>query len=281
MAILSLNEILTQEVLQAIDGRQNVVSKTVMNLTSSTRPGMDRVSIPVSSGLAVSDITSGTRASADAMTTVASVLMLNNIKRVHAYINYADGIQSAQDKKAQFMLHAPGKFAGAIEDDLIAKLASAGSLDFDSASATAGVFSIADIAKAKMKLDQNNIPLNDRYLLVNAEGMELLSSFTEFQNSQRTLSADALQMGVVALIKGFQVIQQESSSLGTGATLKLVAYHKEAVAYAIQDGVSFVEEKNEAYAQDFLALKAIFGSVSVDGSSNLRKCVISCTTATA
>lgn len=282
MAIVSLNQILANEVLEALAGSDAVLSKVVNNLTSQVQPGSDRVTIPSYTGLAVADITSGTRAAADSATTGSSVLLLDKIKRVHQYVSYKDGVQSAVDQKANFLREAPKLMVQSIESSIAAKLATASSLDFDSTSATAGQFAIADISKAKRLMDQNKVPKKDRYMVVNAEAMEILANMTEFQDGAKSLSPEALREGVVSQVKGFFVLQSEDVG-GTGAANKIHFFHKTAIAWALQDGMTYIDKDIEEYGQAFQALDALYGCVDTENASNTskRKLTMSLTTATA
>lgn len=216
------------------------------------------------------------------MTTTGDQLLFNQVKQVPEYISYADGMDSAVDLKNAFLSVAPKVFAQGIEAVIAASLATASVGDFDSVSAVAGVFAIGDIAKAKKKLDQAKVPKSDRYMAVNAEAMEILASMQEFQDGQKSLSAEALREGVVSQVKGFKVIQSEDIS-GTGATLKIHFYHKSAVAFALHAGMEFIEQPNPEYGQEFISLRGKYGAKDVDNlaGAGTRKVTMKCTTATA
>lgn len=281
MAILSLNKILQNEVMESLVG-EAVIVNSIMNLTSQVQPGADRVTIPSVTGLALADISAGSRAASDSVTTTGSVLLLDQVKQVHQYISYANGIQSTVDLKANFLKESPKYFVEGIEAAIAAKLATASSLDFDSASATAGVFTIADIAKAKKLMDKNKVPKTDRYMVLNADAMEILAGFSEFQEGQKSLSPEALREGVVSQVKGFKVIQSEQVGSSTPASNKIHFYHKSAIAFALQDGMAFIDKESEEYGQIFLALRGVFGCIDCENASNTskRKLTMSLTTAT-
>lgn len=282
-AIVSIQDVLRQEVLDYLGGQESILVKTITDLTAFVRPGSDRVTIPNVIGYNKGDLTSGSRAAGSTRSTTASVLLLNKVKQVHDYISYVEGKQSAIDLKSAFLANAPKEYAKMIEAAIGSSLVTANKNDFDSASATAGVFSIDDIVKAKQLMDASRLPLSDRWMWVNSEGMARLSAFDEFKNSVNFLSSEELRMGVCGQIKGFKVVQQEHSGLGTGETLKVVFYHRSAVAFAPQVEMSFVEQMDETYAEEFVALRGVFGCVDCDNASNdgVRKIVMSCTTATA
>lgn len=282
MAILAMNEILRNEVLETLQGSEGILTKAVMDLTASVKPGNDRVTIPNVTGLALSTIVGGTRATSGGMTTTGRELLLDQNKQVAEYVSWVNGKESAVDLKAAFMNVAPRVFAQGLEAAIAAKLATASADDFDSASATAGVFAIADISKAKKKMDIARVPKSDRYLVCNAEGMELLASMQEFQDGQKSLSAEALREGVVSQVKGFQVIQSEDVG-GTGAANKIHCFHKSAVAFALACQMELVDKDIEEYSESFIALKGKFGAIDCDNAAGAskRKITISLTTATA
>lgn len=277
MQVLSLNEILRNEVLESLQGSDSVLVKTITDLTAQAKPGSDRVTIPNVVGLALKTIVAGERAEAGGMTTIGDQLLFNQVKQVPEYISYADGLDSAVDMKAAFISVAPKVFAQGVEQIIAEKLATPSALDFNAEEVEPGKFGIGDIAHAKKLMDQNKIPKSDRYMSVNAEGMEILASTSEFQEGQKSLSPEALREGVVSQVKGFKVVQSEDIE-GTGATLKVHFYHKSAVAWALHSSVEYVEKMNEEFAQEFVALRGKYGAKDVDnaGGAGKRKLTLKC-----
>lgn len=279
MAILSLNEILRQDIQQFLGGSDSVLIKTITDRTARVSVGMNQVTVPRVSGPTLSDVVSGTRAASGGMTTNGDVLLLDQSKQVADYISYADGYDSAVDLKAAFLEAAPRMFAQGIEALIAGQLQTAGPNDFDSASATAGIFAISDISKAKKLLDEAGVPPKDRWLAVNASGMEQLAAFQEFEDGSRSLSAEAINQGIVSQVKGFYVVQSEDVGSSTPATNQITAYHQSAVAFAMHAEVEFIEQLDEPYAQEFVALRGKFGCKLLDTGN--RKVTISLTAATA
>lgn len=268
MAILSINEILANEIQQYLEGSDAVLIKTITDLSSQVSIGMDRVTVPRISGLALSNVVSGTRATAGGMTTAGDVLLLDQAKQVPEYIDYSDGIESAIDLKAAFIEAAPRIFAEGVEGVISTALLTVSAGDFESSASGAGNFNIADIANAKKVLDQASVPKSDRWLAVDAEGMEILASFSEFEDGSKSLTDEALRQGVVSRVKGFYVVQSEDVTSG-----KIHCYHRSAIAFAMQDSVNLIEKMNEEYAQEFVALRGKFGVKALD--AGVRKLTIS------
>lgn len=282
MADLSLNDILQEEILESLQGSEIKLLKAVNDLSTKVKKGSDRVTIPNLVGLALSDITAGTRAAADSVSVESSTLLLNQSKKVHRYISWQDDKDSAVDLKQSFLDVAPKVIAEGMEKIIGTKLATACANDFDSASATAGVFTIADIAKAKRLMDQAKIPSTDRYMALNSEALELLSQMTEFTDYSKSNSTEALREGVVGRVKGFDVICTEDVG-GVGAANKIHFFHRSAISFAIHSNVEYAEQKDEAYSQTYVAVRAKYGCIDNDNTAGdgKRKLTMSMTTATA
>lgn len=262
---VELNEILRNDVQEQLDGSESVLINTIMDLTSRAMQGADRLTIPRASGLALTDVTPGTRAANGSYSIDGDALLLDQSKQVAEYISWINGKDSAVDIEDAFFQGAPRVFAEGIEDLIATQLATVSSGDFNSG--VLNDFTVANIANAKKVLDQANVPKRDRYLAVNAVGMEILSSFTEFQDGQKSLSDEALREGIVSRVKGFNVVQSESV-----ADDKIHCYHMDAVAFALHGEMQAISKEIEEYAQIFLALRGKYGVKVLD--SGARKLTI-------
>ncbi len=262
---VKLNEILRNDVQEQLDGSESVLIKTIMDLTSRAMQGADTLTIPRASGLALTTVVPGTRASNGSYTIAGDALLLNQSKQVAEYIGWIDGKDSAVDVAEAFFAGAPRVFAEGIEDIIAASLASVSAGDFNSE--VADSFTVANIGNAKKVLDVAKVPKKDRYLAVNAIGMEILAATTEFQDGQKSLSSEALREGVVSMVKGFKVVQSESV-----ADDEVHCYHRDAVAFALHGEMEAINKDIEEYAQSFLALRGKYGAKTLD--SGARKLTI-------
>lgn len=278
MAVLSLSEILRNDIQEYLGGSDSILIKTIQDLSSRVSVGMDRVQVPLISGLAASNVAAGTKQSADSVTFTSDVLLLDQSKESYMYISFTESLNSAVDIKAAFLQAAPKEIAQAMEVAIAAQLAGASTNDFDSSSATAGVFDIDDIANAKKLMDQAKVPYSDRYLACNADAMEILAGFTEFADGKNTLSNEALREGIVSKVKGFNVIQSEEVGSTTAANNEVHFYHRSACAFAMHKEVHFVEQREESYGQEYIAVRSKYGVKSLNG--NVLKLTMALTTAT-
>ncbi len=278
MAILSLSEILRNDIQAYLGGSDSILIKTIQDLSSRVAVGMDRVQVPLISGLATANVASGTKQSADSVTFTADVLLLDQSKESYMYISFQESMDSAVDIKAAFLQAAPREIAKGIEAAIAAQLAGASTNDFDSVSASEGVFAIGDIANAKKLMDIDKVPASDRFMACNADAMELLSSFTEFADGKSTLSNEALRDGIVSRVKGFNVVQSEDVGSTTPANNVIHFYHRSAVAVAMHREVHFVEQREESYGQEFIAVRTKYGAKALN--ENVLKITMALTTAT-
>lgn len=278
MAVLSLSEILRNDIQKYLGGSDSILIRTIQDLSDRVGQGMDKVQVPLISGLATSDVASGSKQPGDSVTFTSDVLQLNQVKESYMYISFQESEESAVDIKASFLEAAPRKLAQDMESTIAEQLATASANDFDSASSTNGDFVIDDIANAKKLLDKEKVPKSDRYMALNADAMEKLASFQEFEDGQKSLSPEALREGIVSRVKGFNVVQSEDVGSTTAADNKIHFYHREAVAIALQRDVHFVEQREESYGQEFIAVRAKYGVKALN--PNALKLTMSLTTAT-
>jgi hypothetical protein len=278
MAVLSLSQILRNDIQEYLGGSDSILIKTIQDLSSRVSTGMDRVQVPLISGLATSTVATGTKQAADSVTFTSDVLLLDQSKESYMYISFLESQDSAIDIKAAFLQAAPKEIAQAMEVAIAAALAGASTNDFDSTSATAGIFDIDDIANAKKLMDIAKVPTSDRWLACNADAMEILSGFTEFADGKNTLSNEALRDGVVSRVKGFNVIQSEEVGSTTAASNEVHFYHRSACAFAMQKEVHFVEQREESYGQEFIAVRTKYGVKALN--ENVLKLTMALTTAT-
>lgn len=262
MAILSMNEILSNDVQSYLGGADLVLVNSIMNLTSKAQPGKDRVTIPRISGLSLDDISDGTtEATGGAMTTAGDALIFDQSKEVAEYILWDDNIESSVDLKASFADAAPKEYAQGIENAIYTALATSEEAGHAFNSGVLNSFTVANLGTAKKLLDKAGVPKSGRTCAVNAEGMEILAATQEFQDGQKSLSDEALKEGIVSRVKGFNVKQSDTSSF---ADTVVLCYHESAVAFGAQKEMSFIQEKQESFAREFISLRGKYGVKRLD-----------------
>lgn len=262
MAFLTDSEQLAQEVQSYLGGSDSILIRTIQDLSNRVGKGKDSVGVPRMTGLALKNVSDGTtEQTAGGMATASDTLVLDQMKEVPEFILYQDENESVLDLKAQFLEGSPRVMAQGIEALIASKLETNGSAanNFESPQSGAGNFSIDDFATCKRILDVASVPLSERYVALNPVDMEKLASFAEFEDGAKSLSVEALREGIVSRIKGFNVVQSNDITAGV-----ITAYHKSAVAFAMQDEVHYIQERQESMGRTFIALRSKFGCKELD-----------------
>lgn len=264
---ISMEEILFQDV-QAYLVQEAVIVNTITDLTPRVKKGMKSVKVPRFSGLTVADVKQdGTDAAAGGMAAGQDTLVLSSFREVPEYIYEAADLESAVDLKNQFLDAAPRVLANDIEAAVYAqlKLASAATPDhiiqlsdtFNAVVNTAP--SLLDIQSAGLLLDKQNVPADERYLLVSHEIKVHLLGKSEIQDASKAGSNTALINGEFARLFGMTMIV---SNVVPAA--ECVAYHKTSCAFAMQQAIKFVEETQESKAREFISVRSKYGTKQLD-----------------
>ena len=99
---------------------------------------------------------------------------------------------------------------------------------------------LADITAVRTKMNRNNVPQNDRVLLISPEKEEDMLNLDNFIHADKYGAREALLNGEIGRVFGFKVLV---SNLLT--EFQAFAYHKECVGYAIQSNVDFETQRAE------------------------------------
>lgn len=266
---ISMEEILFQDV-QAYLVQEAVIVNTITDLTPRVGKGMKSVKVPRFSGLAVADVKQdGSEAAAGGMVAGQDTLVLDSFREVPEYIYEAADLESAVDLKEQFLDAAPRVLGNDIEVAIYAQLkqASASTPDHILQMSEAGPItaapneapSLADIQKAGLLLDKQNVPADDRYFLVSNEIKLHLLGKTEIQDASKSGSNSALVNGEFARLFGMRMI---ASNVVPAA--ECVAYHKSACAFAMQQAINYIEEEQKSKGREFISVRSKYGTKVLD-----------------
>lgn len=132
-------------------------------------------------------------------------------------------------------------------DALIAALASAG----ENVVPTSDMY--ADVVNLSKVLDNNKVPAEDRFLLVSPNDYAKLLGVSKFTSWVDRGDGSALKTGVVGQILGFTVIKS------TAVTGDSIAYHKKALAWAIQGDTQMMETPDSLATKVQYSIFDLFG----------------------
>lgn len=235
-----------------------VLVNTVMNLTSKVGKGKKSIGIPRVSGMSANAIPDGgSDSTSSGMTLGIDTLALSSKREVADFI-YDTADDSAVDLKEAFFESAPGVLVDDMEGLIYAELDGASAaapdhhLQMNGASNT--VPTIADIRLAAKLLDEQKCPSADRYLAVTPAIKHAILAFSEVSDASAFGRGGATEKGVIAELYGFKIVVSNQVTADT-----MVAYHKSALAFAMQKEITPVIQRNEEKAREFVALRAHYG----------------------
>ena len=157
-------------------------------------------------------------------------------------------------------------FARYMDDEIIVRLKAAadgaGGLPNHVISVTGSndSIAIADIAQARMLLNKANVSENDRFLIVSPEREKEMLALENFIRADAYGAREALLDGEIGRVFGFRVMAHNGL-----AAEDAVAYHKDAVGYAIQRGMKYETRRRDLRLQsDEVAFSMGWGTVLLE-----------------
>lgn len=129
-------------------------------------------------------------------------------------------------------------------------------------SAGANTLAGADILAAKLLLDNQKVPQSDRYLAVDPIGYSQLlaiGDFIRYDALGAGQTPNAIRTGVVGSIYGFEVFMSQAVTAA-----QQVAFHKSALAYGVQQGVTYDTDKDLPNLAQLHSFDQIYGVKGLD-----------------
>lgn len=187
---------------------------------------------------------------------------------------YSDIFNQAKvnfDERAE-LVQVVGKAIGRRADQLVINAIAASSTSLTVSNDIGGTDSNLNVAKlrrAKSLLDTNNVPMDERYLLIHAANLQNLLSETSVTSSDFN-TVKALVQGELDTFLGFKFITIGDRSEGgltgggSGQDRKVWAWHKSAVGMAegmgIRSEINYIPEKTSWLVSSMLSA----GAVAID-----------------
>lgn len=233
-------------------------------------PGNKSVDFPRAGGFTVATKAENTAVTPDVLTWAVDNLALNKHRVVQVNL---EKIASLQSKVAQEL--AIAERAGkdlAFDTDLriVNEMYAGVSLSApDHCLAYANTTSLAgaDILAAKLLLDNQKLPQSDRFLAVDPTGYSQLlaiSDFIRYDALGAAQTPNAIRTGVVGSIYGFEVFMSQAVT-----ALQQIAFHKSALAYGVQQGVTYDTDKDLPNLAQLHSFDQIYGVKTLDAGKRL------------
>ena len=246
--------------------QESVLIPTITDFSGMVGPGLDRLSIPRSTALAVQTVSESAALTPAAPTVSADTLLLDKNQAIDFRLTDIAALQTTPDMLGWIVRDAMKSLPAAVDDVICAQIVAASASTPDHRIQLSGTgnieVTIADILGAQKLLNEARVPQQDRYMLINPNQQLVLLQIAALQNANTFGSREAYQNGFLMELFGFKIVMTTSSAL---ADDEVVFYHKSAVGFARQMSTKFrVQEQAFAHAVDY-SLSQIFGSILLDG----------------
>jgi hypothetical protein len=214
-------------------------------------PGSKQVEILKTGSFTVTNRAEGTAGDASALTYTADVMPLDFNAYVSWIVDYKSKVQSRIDVQMDLAARAARAHAFYLEQQLIAKLESAGQ-----PTATAGDISYAICLEMREKFLANDGDLAKSTLLVGTDQEAILLDIDEFKKAEVYGSA-VIPSGVIGRIHGMDVVVSNKVAADS-----YYLFDKDAIGFALQAGPSYSEQGANQYGSQAVraVLDQLFGT---------------------
>ena len=259
IAAVSQREIMANMVQQYLQASAMFPQRVT---TFVAAPGNKSVDIPRAPGFTVVDKVENVEVTPQTLTWAVDNLVLDKHRVVQVNLEKIASLQSKVAQELQIAERAGLDLA--FDTDL--KIVEA---FYDAASGSSPDHIIpyagsslagADILEAKRLLDVQKVPQSDRYLAVSPTSYSKLLAISDFVRYDAIFANQTtvgIRPGVVGTIYGFEVFMSQAVE-----DLKDIAFHRSALAYGVQQGVTYENDldlKNLATLHSFDQIYGIKG----------------------
>ena len=179
------------------------------------------------------------------------------------YIDNLDALKSNLDLRSAYAESIAASMNRAWDSVIIGALDAASSAQTVT-EASAGTLAKADFLAVHQKLNEKDVPMNDRYFVVDAVTYnQILDPSTGLVNSADGPLSQALATGVLPNVLGFNIILSNDLTVASGQS-KSYAYHKNAVGCAIGKDITTRIDYVPSKMATLIAAEFSAGAVAID-----------------
>lgn len=259
---VSQNEIMGNMVQQYLQA----AAMFPQRITTMVAPtGLKSVAIPRTVGFIVDSKLENTAVNAQALTWSVDTLLLNQHRVIQVLLEDIADIQSKVDQELAIAERAGLDLAYDVDLRIVTELYTAVSIaapDHLVAFAAANALTAADLLTAKRLLDIQNVPQDGRYFAVNPIGYSQLLSVSDFVRFDAIAANQVnvgIRPGVIGNIYGFEVFMSQAV-----VTAQNIAFHKSALAYGVQQGVTYKTQEQVEHLAMRHSFSQLFGLKGLD-----------------
>lgn len=228
-------------------------------------PGWKSVDIPRAGGFTVATKAENTPVDAQALTWSVDNLALDKHRVIQVLLEDIANIQSKVSQELQIAERAGLDLAFDTDKQIVDAFyaaASASAPDHIIPFANTTSLGGADILSAKLLLDLQKVPQDGRYLAVDPTGYsELLavSDFVRVDAINANQLTEGIRPGVIGRIYGFEVFMSQAVVAD-----QHIAFHRSALAYGVQQGVTYQNDMDLANLAMRHSFSQIYGLKGLD-----------------
>ena len=240
---------------------KSLLMGTLTDYSSFAVKGAASVDVIRRDQFSAADKTENTGLTAQEMTFAKDTIALSKHKAILASVEKIAELQATVNVTAEVLMEMSAELALQLDKDLYVELqlASAAAPDHRIAYAGASLAEV-DILEARKLLNVANVPMEDRFLLIDPTQEESMLGITNFIQAQTYGSSAALVNGELGKVFGFKVLMSTIVD-----PLKVIAYHKSSVGFALQQAPDYQTQPDLAKLSVLHSLDWIYGAKVLDG----------------
>lgn len=233
-------------------------------MTFTAAPGNKSVDIPKAGGFTVGNKSENVAVTPQVLTWSTDLLELNKHRVIQVNLEKIASLQSKVAQELQIAERAGLDMAFDTDLQIVNEFyatASESAPDHIRAFAGSGIAG-TDILLAKQLLDIQKVPQTERFLAVSPlQYSQLLgiSDFIRYDAINANQVTEGLRPGVVGRIYGFETFMSQAVTDN-----RSIAFHKSALAYGVQQGVTYDNDKDLPNLAELHSFDQIYGLKGLD-----------------
>jgi N4-gp56 family major capsid protein len=240
-----------------------VLLPSIMDATSSVGPGQDSASYPRGVGFTAETVPDDdtTLLQAQVSTWAVDKMDLDQHKAVLVALKDRANIQSVVNQIGEVQIRSGQAIVDAIEAAIYAALAatSASAPDHRVVFDTSGVIALSDLSNAAYLLDVQNVPQDDRFVVINPKQKKQIRNLGDFTDASKYGNNSVLMTGEIGEIFGFKILATNACTVD-----RAVAYHRTHAVFAMQQALRFKMQDDLDQVATKCLMTALYGVKTLD-----------------
>jgi len=233
---------------------------TIRNYTNLVEAGAKSVSFPLGTSLTAADKVENVATTAEKVTYSVDQLVLSSYKHCYTILEDRARVQSKIDVEADIMARQVSAIVRAVETSCNTAILLASSSGPDHQIDTDGyTITLAKINEANSLLDIQNVPEDERFILVHPTQKKELLDITAVISANQFGSADPIRNGQIGSLFGMPIIMSPAATEN-----KVCVYHADHVAFAAQLAMGFEKGRSLADLADEFSSNMLCGVKVLD-----------------